>query len=160
MGAAYLPPTIMHLASVAKKKVGCNISLINPTDTNKEDSIWTSAAMSYNYISAAHTDDDCFFSALMITVENEYDTVVKDNGTVIKKDCLYEMSQEIAVYFCFPTCGKAIGLRPGDILLFNPLSRQLFCRMQTLFVVINSNIYANNMLQLVHIQIEQVMVLP
>ena len=107
MAATYLPPKIMQYASQAKKVVGCNISLINPKKNHFEDSVWTSAALSYNYVSAAHVDDDCFFTALLVTVDTDDDS--------------YDMHQEIAVYFCFPSCGKAIGLRPGDILLFNPL---------------------------------------
>ena len=63
--------------------------------------------MSYNYVSAAHVDDDAFLSAITIMAE----TNTKD----------YQADSEIAVYFCLPECGKAIGLRPGDVIFFNPL---------------------------------------
>ena len=33
----------------------------------------------------------------------------------------YVMDQPIATYFVFPEIGIAVGLRPGDQLLFNPL---------------------------------------
>ncbi len=33
----------------------------------------------------------------------------------------YEVDDEIVVYFCFPTLGVAIPLRPGDYLIFNPI---------------------------------------
>ena len=108
MAATYLPPGVMQFA-LAKKEVGCNLSLINPKNGENEDYIWTSAAVSYNYVSAVHMDDDCFFSALMVIIEETED------------DVSYQMDQDITVYFCFPTCGKDIGIRPGDILLFNPL---------------------------------------
>ena len=33
----------------------------------------------------------------------------------------YEVDDDIVVYFCFPTLGVAVPLRPGDFLLFNAL---------------------------------------
>jgi hypothetical protein len=33
----------------------------------------------------------------------------------------YDYNMPIAVYFCFPHQGIAVGLRPGDIIFFNPL---------------------------------------
>ena len=48
----------------------------------------------------------------MVTVDPEVDPKVGKN---------VPHTRDIVVYFCLPTCGKAIGLRPGDILLFNPL---------------------------------------
>ena len=32
----------------------------------------------------------------------------------------YSTDDPIVVYFCFPTLGVAVPLRPGDFLLFNP----------------------------------------
>jgi ectoine hydroxylase-related dioxygenase (phytanoyl-CoA dioxygenase family) len=34
---------------------------------------------------------------------------------------MYTEDMPIAVYFCFPNKGVKIGLRPGDVLFFNPL---------------------------------------
>jgi hypothetical protein len=34
------------------------------------------------------------------------------------KDCC-NLNDEVVVYFCFPTLGVAIPMRPGDFLLFN-----------------------------------------
>ena len=34
----------------------------------------------------------------------------------------YKMSSRILTYFCFPSLNKAIALRDGDILIFNPLT--------------------------------------
>jgi hypothetical protein len=33
----------------------------------------------------------------------------------------YHINNDVIVYFCFPTLGIAVPLRPGDYLLFNPL---------------------------------------
>jgi hypothetical protein len=33
----------------------------------------------------------------------------------------YEFHDDVVVYFCFPTLGVAVPLRPGDFLLFNTL---------------------------------------
>jgi hypothetical protein len=33
----------------------------------------------------------------------------------------YEVDDEVVVYFCFPTLGVAVPLRPGDFLMFNAL---------------------------------------
>jgi hypothetical protein len=59
-------------------------------------------ASSVNYSAPAHVDDDFLFSIHQVNVEGclQWDDVVQ---------C-----------FCFPTYGFAIGLRPGDVILFNP----------------------------------------
>jgi hypothetical protein len=59
-------------------------------------------ASSVNYSAPAHRDDDYLFSIHQVNVD----------GCL---DC-----EEIVQCFCFPTLGFAIGMRPGDILLFNP----------------------------------------
>ena len=59
-------------------------------------------ASSVNYSAPAHVDDDYLFSIHQLNV----DGWLTDN--------------EIVQCFCFPTYGFAIGLRPGDIILFNP----------------------------------------
>ncbi len=33
----------------------------------------------------------------------------------------YHLNDDVTVYFCFPTLGVSVPLRPGDYLLFNPL---------------------------------------
>jgi hypothetical protein len=59
-------------------------------------------ASSVNYSAPAHLDDDYLFSIHQLNV----DGCIADNTIV---QC-----------FCFPTFGFAIGLRPGDIIVFNP----------------------------------------
>ena len=46
----------------------------------------------------------------MVTVDPEVDPKVGKN---------VPHTRDIVVYFCVPTCGKAIGLRPGDFLLYS-----------------------------------------
>ena len=33
----------------------------------------------------------------------------------------YELTDEVVIYFCFPTLGVAVPLRPGNFLIFNAL---------------------------------------
>jgi hypothetical protein len=59
-------------------------------------------ASSVNYSAPAHVDDDYLFSIHQLNVDG----------------CI--TNNEIVQCVCFPTYGFAIGLRPGDIILFNP----------------------------------------
>ena len=54
-------------------------------------------------------DADFFYS--VVTVQAE-----KSDGT------LYSMSDDICYYFVFAKYGVVVALRPGDVLLFNPLA--------------------------------------
>ena len=40
---------------------------------------------------------------------------------LVKGKVNYHLKDDVIVYFCFPTLGIAVPLRPGDYLLFNPL---------------------------------------
>ena len=53
-----------------------------------------------------HTDDD--FTMSMVQVH-------------LKGKEKYDVNDDIVVYFCFPTLGSVVPLRPGDFLLFNAL---------------------------------------
>ena len=55
-----------------------------------------------DYSAPAHVDDDYLFSIHQLNMDG----------------CI--ANNEIVQCFCFPTYGFAIGLRPGDIILFNP----------------------------------------
>ena len=39
----------------------------------------------------------------------------------LKGKDVYKIDDDVVVYFCFPTLGVAVPLRPGDFLLFNAL---------------------------------------
>ena len=61
-------------------------------------------AFGCNVFLRCHTDNDFTLSMAHILLDG--------------RDC-YELDDEIVVYFCFPTLGVAIPMRPGDFLLFN-----------------------------------------
>jgi hypothetical protein len=55
-----------------------------------------------DYSAPAHVNDDYLFSIYQLNVDG----------------CI--ANNKIVQCFCFPASGFAIGLRPGDIILFNP----------------------------------------
>jgi len=59
-------------------------------------------ASSMNYSAPAHEDDDFLFSIHQLNVIDGPE------------------SEDVVQFFCFPTYGFAIGLHPGDVILFNP----------------------------------------
>ena len=61
-------------------------------------------ASSVNYSAPSHTDIDSSLSFHQINVEG-WDPKLED---------------PIVQYFCFPRYGYCVGLRPGDVLVFNP----------------------------------------
>ena len=63
-------------------------------------------AFGCNVFLPCHTDSDFTMSMAQIH---------------LKGKATYELDDDIVVYFCFPTLGVAIPLRPGDLLLFNSL---------------------------------------
>ena len=69
-------------------------------------SIFPAIACGRNVYLNVHTDEDFFWSVTTV--------IQKDAGPL-------EMNSNICNYFCFPTYGVSVGLRHGDILLFNPL---------------------------------------
>ena len=63
-------------------------------------------------------------------VNKDVDALYSIGGTIcynpvcvkcVKEDQFYKQKYPISNYFCFPGIGIAVGLRPGDIILFNPL---------------------------------------
>ena len=62
----------------------------------------TQVAVSIAYCSRVHTDKDFFLTVLSV-----YDEKAGP--------------EEVLYNFCFPTCGVAIPMRSGDIIVFNPL---------------------------------------
>ncbi len=61
-------------------------------------------ASTINYSAPAHIDDDFLFLIHQLNIGNQP----------------YHLHDSVCQYFCFPQYGVAIGLRPGDVLLFNP----------------------------------------
>lgn len=63
-------------------------------------------AFGCNVFLRCHTDADFTMSMAQIYLKNK---------------ASYELDDDVVVYFCFPTLGVAVPLRPGDYLLFNAL---------------------------------------
>ena len=79
--------------------------------TSPSHAIWASIACGKNYYLNSHTDEDFFYSMTMITSEQG-----------LRHDIdRYKMDAEVCNYFAFPEQGIAVALRPGDMLIFNPL---------------------------------------
>lgn len=73
--------------------------------------IWGSLACGKNYYLNSHTDEDFFYSLT---------TVASECG--IQQDVdRYSMDAEVCNYFTFAEQGIAVALRPGDMMIFNPL---------------------------------------
>ena len=94
VAAEFIPSKLLAGVSVA------NSSSAWPT-TGKCKYV-SAIASSVNYSAPAHVDDDFLFSIHQLNVDGILD------------------SDDVVQYMCFPTYGYAVGLRPGDILLFNP----------------------------------------
>ena len=105
----FLPPGLLNNLRQVKEVVNDKVSL-------KDDgfnSVWSSLATSCNYASPAHTDKDAFISCLLVSHKpSSYNT---------RQKYLYTMDEKICCHFVFPLYGKAVALRPGDMLFFNPL---------------------------------------
>lgn len=73
--------------------------------------IWGSLACGKNYYLNSHVDDDFFYSLT---------TVASERG--IRDDIdRYNIDADICNFFTFAEQGIAVALRPGDMLIFNPL---------------------------------------
>ena len=77
-----------------------NPSSPSPTPTKYFGGI----AFGCNVFLCCHTDDDFTLSIAHILLDG--------------KD-VYNLNDDVVVYFCFPTLGVAVPMRPGDFLLFN-----------------------------------------
>ena len=73
--------------------------------------VWGSLACGKNHYLNSHMDEDFFYS--LTTTASAY-------GLLQNTD-RYRMDAEVCNYFTFPEQGLAVALRPGDMLLFNPM---------------------------------------
>ena len=58
---------------------------------------------SKNFWAAAHCDNDFWASTNQVNVEQDY-----------------TMNDHVVQYFCFPTYGFCVAMKPGDVIIFNP----------------------------------------
>ena len=96
-----LPSSILR-GLVAAYKMNDWTSLVG---RNKHGGTYVSLATSKNYRAPPHVDKDFFLSLHQVNVDR--------TGS-------YELNEDIVQYMCFPGIGLAVGLRPGDVLIFNP----------------------------------------
>ena len=73
--------------------------------------IWGSLACGRNYYLNSHVDEDFFYSLTTVTSEHGLQQDIDR----------YSMDADVSNYFTFAEQGIAVALRPGDMLIFNPL---------------------------------------
>ena len=98
-----------------------------PQKKTKMTCYFPSMATGRNACLEIHTDEDCFFSVVVVYCEDDIEVqeVLKEKQEESKQPHYHVFSSvkhdlEILKYFTFST-GVSVGLRSGDILLFNPL---------------------------------------
>lgn len=109
----YFPNGLLKTLQKMKDKVGDTAQIDNVKADNVQN-LWASVATSFNYISPAHVDDDCFLSSMTVS----YSECENDVGGSKER---YRIDMSTAVYFLLPEYSIALELRPGDVLFFNPL---------------------------------------
>jgi hypothetical protein len=79
----------------------------------QSEPIWGSLACGKNYCLNSHTDDDSFYCSLT--------AIVSQHGLQPERFDKYRLDAKVTNYFAFAEQGIAMAVRPGDMLLFNPL---------------------------------------
>ena len=97
----YLPSYLKTLVGMIGKMCGHGNM---PLGNNKYSNIWPALAVGRNVFLNVHTDEDYFWTL-----------------TTVVTDEIPTTNSPIVLYMCFPTLGTAVGLRNGDLLMFNPL---------------------------------------
>jgi len=111
----WLPFRMLTALSLSRELVGDTATMDDRRPSRS--SIWSSVATSFNYMSPAHTDEDSFLSCLTVSFLPK----AIELSTAKKSKKKYDVNLPVACYFCFPEYGLAVALRPGDVLIFNPL---------------------------------------
>jgi hypothetical protein len=62
-----------------------------------------------------------FGSNVFLRCHTDQDFTMSISQVFLKGKLHYAVDDDVIVYFCFPTLGVSVPLRPGDYLLFNPL---------------------------------------
>ena len=62
-----------------------------------------------------------FGTNVFLRCHTDQDFTMSISQVLVKGKANYHLNDDVIVYFCFPTLGIAVPLRPGDCLLFNPL---------------------------------------
>jgi hypothetical protein len=110
---SFIPYEHIERLSRVRDTVSPFNTILNETDGTN---IGLSAAVSISkdYVSAAHTDKDFFYS--ITTVRSD----VYSDGLDSVIDWNVYPNPPVAQHFLFPEYGVGVGLRPGDTFVFNP----------------------------------------
>lgn len=92
----------LHHAKIAVPFKTFTPSTINSTSSK----FFGGMAFGTNVFLRCHTDQDFTMSISQIFLKGKES---------------YQLDDDVIAYFCFPTLGVGVPLRPGDYLLFNPL---------------------------------------
>ena len=97
---------VLNHINAAKKVISFKTMKPSPSDKHQTHAQYFGAIAFGNnvFFLHCHTDQDYTFSVMQVHLKGR-DT--------------YAIDEDTLVYFCFPTLGIAIPLRPGDFLLFN-----------------------------------------
>jgi hypothetical protein len=95
----------LHSLEAAMRVNPYETMMPSPTDEKQSPAKYYGAiAFGRNVFLRCHTDEDYTYSIIQVHLEG--------------RD-LYSIEENVVVYFCLPTIGIAVALRPGDFLLFN-----------------------------------------
>ncbi len=96
----------LHHIQAAKDLVSFPTMRLSSSDDKPTPAKYFGAiAFGRNLHLRCHTDEDYTFSMIQVHLEGQ------DS---------YAINERVVAYFCFPTLGIAVALRPGDFLMFNP----------------------------------------
>lgn len=119
--------TVLHQIEAAKRAVQFETIQPSPNDPKQTSGKYYGAiAFGRNLFLRCHTDQDYAYSMIQVHLEGS------DS---------YSLDDQVVTYFCFPTLGIAIALRPGDFLLFNatiPHSISSRCRNDSNVISVSS----------------------
>ena len=96
------------------------------SDSTASAKYFGALAFGCNVFLRAHIDDDFTMSIVQVHLKGRNK---------------YNVNDDIVVYFCFPTLGCVVPLRPGDFLIFNALVPHCIssrCRQEDKLMIISS----------------------
>lgn len=127
----WLPFGLTTILKFMKQEVGDTASFFSLEYI--EENYWASIAFSSNIITPGHIDKDGFLGCITVSFHPED----KDD-----EEHQYMMDDAIALFFCLPTLGIRIALRPGDTIFFNP--RVPHCVSQRTKAYENERVYVTS----------------
>ncbi len=106
------PHSALHHIRTTKEVISFPTMCQSSSDEKQTSAKYYGAiAFGRNVHLRCHTDQDYMMSVIQIHLDG------RDS---------YSIDEKVVAYFCFPTLGIAVALRPGDFLLFNPTVPLIF----------------------------------